>query len=242
MLKNIAKIIKKEQFQPGVLALFTNPFYFSRRGLYHGIVEYGSCITGKTLDVGCGQRPYENLVSSSKYIGLELDTPAARKMNKADFYYKGKRFPFRKESFDSVMLNEVFEHVFNPDEFLKEVNRVLKKSGKLLMTVPFVWDEHEQPHDYARYSSFGLASILNKNGFTILKHKKSGNDIGLLFQLVNGFLYKKVETRFLLFNHLFFLLLIAPFNILGAFVTKFTPTSNDLYLDNIVLAEKVRNV
>jgi SAM-dependent methyltransferase len=242
MLKKIAKIVKKEQFQPGFIALFTNPFYFSRRGLYRGIIEYGHFITGKTLDVGCGQRPYENLVACTKYVGLELDTPAARKMNKADLYYKGKRFPFRKESFDSVMINQVFEHVFNPDEFLQEVNRVLKQGGRLLMTVPFVWDEHEQPHDYARYSSFGLAWVLNKNGFKIVKQKKSVNDIGILFQLVNGFIYKKVETRFLLLNHFFFLFLIAPFNILGALLILITPKSSDLYLDNIILAEKIRNV
>jgi SAM-dependent methyltransferase len=132
--------------------------------------------------------------------------------------------------------------VFNPDEFLQEVNRVLKQGGRLLMTVPFVWDEHEQPHDYARYSSFGLAWVLNKNGFKIVKQKKSVNDIGILFQLVNGFIYKKVETRFLLLNHLFFLFLIAPFNILGALLTMITPKSSDLYLDNIILAEKIRNV
>jgi SAM-dependent methyltransferase len=239
MLEKIAKIVKKEQFQPGILALFTNPFYFSRLGLFRGIVEYGHYITGKTLDVGCGQRPYEHLVASTKYIGLEIDTPAARKINKADLYYKGKRFPFRKGSFDSVMVNQVFEHVFNPDEFLREVNRVLKRGGRLLITVPFVWDEHEQPHDYARYSSFGLVWILSQNGFKILEQKKSGNNIGILFQLINGFIYKKVETRSPLLNHLFFLLLTAPFNIIGALLIMITPTSNDLYLDNIILAEKI---
>jgi SAM-dependent methyltransferase len=242
MLKKIAKIVKKEQFQPGILALFTNPFYFSRRGLYHAILEYGPLITGKTLDVGCGQRPYEHLVASKKYIGLELDTPAARTMKKADIYYTGKRFPFRKESFDSVMLNQVFEHVFNPEEFLQEVNRVMKRGGRLLLTVPFVWDEHEQPHDYARYSSFGIAWILKENGFAIIEQRKSVNDIGILFQLINGFIYKKVQTHNLILNHIFFFFLIAPFNILGSLMAKLTPKSDDLYLDNIVLAEKVKNV
>jgi len=241
MLKRIARRVKKEQFQPGFLALFTNPFYFSRRGLHRGIVEFGHHITGKTLDVGCGQRPYEHLIASTKYIGLEIDTQAARKINKADIYYKGKRFPFRNKSFDSVMINQVFEHVFNPDQFLQEVSRVLKPGGRLLMTVPFVWDEHEQPQDYARYSSFGLAWILNKNGFKIIEQKKSGNDIGIIFQLINGFIYKKIETRYILLNHFFYLFLIAPFNILGYFLSIITPKSNDLYLDNIILAEKPRN-
>ena len=41
-----------------------------------------------------------------------------------------------------ILSNQVFEHVFNPNEFLKEINRVTKMGG-VFMTVPFVWDEHE---------------------------------------------------------------------------------------------------
>ena len=61
-----------------------------------------------------------------------------------------------------MLCNQVLEHVFNPDEFLLKINRVLKNDGKLLLTVPFVWDEHEQPFDYARYSSFGLKALIEK--------------------------------------------------------------------------------
>lgn len=239
MLTRIIKLIKKEQFQPGFLALFTNPFFFARRGLHRGILEYGQFITGKTLDIGCGQRPYEHLVASTEYIGLEIDTPAARKIGKADMYYDGERFPFENEPFDSVMINQVFEHVFNPKEFLQEVHRILKKGGHLLITVPFVWDEHEQPRDYARYSSFGLRWILEKNGFKIIKSKKSVNDIGLLFQLITGFIYKKIEVNNRFLNQIFIFALIAPLNIIGAIATYLLPKSNDLYLDNIIVAEKM---
>ena len=58
------------------------------------------------------------------------------------------------------MCNQVLEHVFNPDDFVREIARVLKPGGALLLTVPFVWNEHEQPYDYARYSSFGLRAFL----------------------------------------------------------------------------------
>ena len=241
MLIKIKRLVKKEQFQPGFLALFTNPFFFARCGLYRGVLEYGRYITGRTLDVGCGQRPYEFLVASTQYIGLEIDTPATRKINRADVYYNGERFPFEDGSFDSAMINQVFEHVFNPKEFLQDVNRILKPGGKLLLTVPFVWDEHEQPQDYARYTSFGLSWILTKNGFQIIKQRKSVNDIGLLFQLINGFIYKKIVTKNLILNQVLYLLIMAPINILGIIVAKITPKSDDLYLDNIVLAEKVRN-
>jgi len=87
------------------------------------------------------------------------------------------------------LCNQVLEHVFNPDAFLSEIYRVLKRDGKLLLTVPFVWDEHEQPSDYARYSSFGLKALLEKNGFRIIQHERIGADASILFQLINAYLY-----------------------------------------------------
>ena len=71
-----------------------------------------------------------------------------------------------------MLCNQVLEHVFNPQEFLGELGRVLARGGRLLLTVPFVWDEHEQPFDYARYSSFGLKALLEQHGFRVLQHRK----------------------------------------------------------------------
>ncbi|RME57501.1 class I SAM-dependent methyltransferase, partial [Candidatus Parcubacteria bacterium] len=153
--------------------MFINPFYFARKGLAGHIADLADRVTGKTLDVGCGSKPYESLYASSEYIGLEYDTPENRASKEADFFYDGETFPFESASFDSVVANEVFEHVFNPDRFLDEVHRVLKSGGRLLMTMPFVWDEHEQPHDFARYSSFGIRYLLEKHGFEIVDQRKS---------------------------------------------------------------------
>ena len=50
----------------------------------------------------------------------------------------GRRFPISDGEFDAVLTSEVLEHVFNPDEFLSEINRVLRDGGVLLLTVPFV--------------------------------------------------------------------------------------------------------
>jgi SAM-dependent methyltransferase len=138
--------------------------------------------------------------------------------------------------------NQVFEHVFNPNEFLKEVNRVTKMGGVFLMTVPFVWDEHEQPYDYARYSSFGLKHILSENGFEIVQHKKSNNGVEVIFQLINAYLYKITTTNFFYLNVIITLVLMAPINIIGLFLSKILPRNNDLYLDNIVLSTKIKNV
>jgi SAM-dependent methyltransferase len=240
--QKLTELVQNEQFRPTLLGLLMNPFYFARKGLYDHISSLAGHISGKTLDVGCGQKPYEKLFRSSEYIGLEIDSPENRQNKKADFFYDGRKFPFPDSEFDSVVINEVFEHVFNPSEFLIEINRVLKPEGKLLMTVPFCWDEHEQPHDYARYSSFGLMAIVEEHGFKVIEHRKSVNDIRVIFQMLNGYIYKKTVTRTGFFNLLTTLLLIAPFNILGELLSKVLPKNDDLYLDNIVLAQKTRTL
>jgi SAM-dependent methyltransferase len=237
MLKKIKKIIEDQYFNPGFLGLIVNPFYIARKSLYDNLKLIGNNITGKTLDVGCGTKPYEKLFDHSSYVGLEFDTGIDSEKKLADFYYDGKTFPFNKAEFDSVITNQVLEHVFNPDEFLSEINRVLKQNGKLLLTVPFVWDEHEQPYDYARYSSFGLKALLNKNGFEILDHKKSVNDYRVLAQLFNAYIYK-ITRQNIFVKNLALILIIAPVTISGILISKILPKNNDLYLDNIVLAEK----
>ena len=195
-------------------------------------------ITGRTLDVGCGSKPYEALYSASEYIGLEYDTPENRENKQAEHFYDGETFPFDDGNFDSLVANEVFEHVFNPDRFLQEIQRVLKPGGKLLLTMPFVWDEHEQPHDFARYSSFGIRHLLEKHGFEIVEQRKSMDDIRVIFQLINAYIYKITITKNGWINAFLILFLMSPFNILGEILGWLLPRNPDLYLDNIVLARK----
>ena len=219
--------------------MFVNPFYFARRGLFLAIREMSHAIRGKVLDVGCGTRPYETLFDASEYIGLELDTEYARSLGKADSFYDGKAFPFDDAGFDAVVCNQVLEHVFEPDAFLKEITRVLKENGQVLLTVPFVWDEHEQPRDFARYSSFGLQALLKRNGLEVIDHRKSVDDVRVIFQMINAYIYKKTETRSAYLNLIFTVLLMAPFNILGLILGWIMPKNSDLFLDNVVVARKL---
>jgi len=237
-LRRLKSLYGKEAFFPGAFGMFTNPFYFARKGLAQHIGEMAPYIIGRTLDAGCGSKPYERLYASNEYVGLEFDSPENRASKKADHYYDGKTFPFVDGEFDSVVTTEVFEHVFNPDQFLDEVHRVLKPGGMVLMTMPFVWDEHEQPHDFARYSSFGIRALLEKHGFEVIKQRKSMDDIRVVFQMINAYIYKKTVTGNGWVNLAAAVLLMAPFNLLGEFFGFLLPRNPDLYLDNIILAKK----
>ena len=242
MIDWLKKIYNREQFNPKFIGLLINPFYFARKGLYQNVSELIPNLQGRLLDIGCGSKPYQSLCKVDEYIGLEIDDEGNRNHNYADVFYDGKTIPFENNAFDSILSNQVFEHVFNPNYFLKEVNRVTKMGGEFLMTVPFVWDEHEQPYDYARYSSFGLKHILSENGFEVIEQRKSNNGLEVIFQLLNDYIFKKTVTKSGYLNLLFMLLLMAPINVIGLIISKILPRNNDLYLDNIVLAKKAKDV
>lgn len=241
MRQLIKNFINKQQFQPGFFGLFVNPFFIARKNLLKAVKSYGQMIQGKTLDIGCGTKPYEIFFNSSEYIGLEIETQTNLQQKNADYYYDGKTFPFENSSFDSAVCNQVLEHVFTPNEFIKEINRILKIDGTLLLTVPFVWDEHEQPFDYARYSSFGLTYLLSENGFEIIEIKKLTPNAEIFFQLINAYLYK-ITYKIPMIKQLTTLCIMSLMSLIGIILGKIFPSNPDLYLDNCVLAKKVRDV
>ena len=229
---------RAQQFDPGWIGVFVNPFFLARRELRRAMSELAAAASGRLLDVGCGTQPYRSLFRVSEYVGLDIDSPLARERGIADAYYDGSRFPFDDASFDVVLCNQVLEHVFNPDEFASELERVLTPGGRLILTVPFVWDEHEQPYDYARYSSFGLKALLERHGFRVIEHRKLLGNCAVLFQLGNAYLYKVLRSRYRLVNLLTTAVLMAPLSVLGAVLGRLLPQNPDLFLDQAVLAEK----
>lgn len=240
MLRKIKVLISSQSFSPGLLGVWTNPFYLARKALWHEIARLAPQFDGRLLDVGCGTKPYRSLFARvTQYDGVEIDTPQNRMYKQADFFYDGSEFPFSNEAYDGVVCNQVLEHVFNPDQFLSEINRVLKPDGTVLLTLPFVWDEHEQPWDYARYSSFGLKKLLERNGFIIVEYRKTNADVRVLFQLVNAYLFKILNTSNAKLNLAVTAIFMAPFTVLGIALGKLLPSNPDLYLDHVVLARKV---
>jgi len=243
-LKEIyAEIYSREMFAPTFLGVFINPFYFIRRGLHKGVISNKGYLKGRLLDFGCGSKPYKNFFDVQEYIGLDIEESGhLYKYEGVDVYYDGKEIPFQDGHFDSIFSSEVFEHIFNLEEILTELHRVLKPGGYMLVTLPFVWEEHEIPYDFARYTSFGIEYLLKKNGFEIIVIHKTTNYVETVFQMWNSYVWSNyASSSNRLLSLLKTLLFIAPIAIVGVILSKLLRKNKCLYHNNIVIARKSIN-
>jgi len=120
----------------------------------------------KLLDVGAGTRPYERLYRERFSRTYAIDIPSSQHKVNVDCFASVLALPFPSETFDLVLCTEVLEHVPEPAGALAEIKRVLRPRGKLLLSVPLMQAEHEIPHDYFRYTRYGLVYLLRKTGFS----------------------------------------------------------------------------
>ena len=147
-------------------------------------------LTGFTLDAGCGSGHFVQVFRN--VIGLDIDIRKLRylklvkRIRNPLVLGSAEYLPFKDEIFEQVMCSEVIEHISESDKIFKEFCRVLKPSGKLILTTPnygsFIWPLLEWiyskiiPNAYAdkhisRYNLKELKNVLENNGLKIINHK-----------------------------------------------------------------------
>lgn len=239
MIKALNEFYLRQQFLIQPISILLNPFFFIRLALLRGIKKHALKLSGHLMDFGCGRKPYRSLFQVSSYTGVDIEVSGHdHHKEEIDVYYDGKSLPFPDQNFDSIFSSETFEHVFNLEEMVPELFRVLKPGGQMLITVPFVWDEHEVPYDYGRYSSFGIRHLLIKNGFEVMTVDKTGHFFLVLGQLWVLYLFNLIRTPNKYLNLLLNLIFIAPFNLLVWLLALISPRQKGLYFNNVVLARR----
>ena len=148
----------------------------NRRLIVRALVEALPRFHGTVLDVGCGEKPYRELLTqapskATSYTGLDLP---GNPYSEPDLTWDGGTIPLSDQAVDSVMLTEVLEHTPDPQAVLKDSARVLKTDGFLFLTVPFIWPIHCVPHDEFRYTPFALRRFLETAGFKDIEIKATG--------------------------------------------------------------------
>jgi SAM-dependent methyltransferase len=153
---------------------------------------------GRLLDVGCGDKPYEHLFRPyvDAYVGVEhqptFHVTSAASRDRADVHYDGDTLPFPDASFDTVLSVQVLEHTPRPEVLLSEMARVLRPDGILILTAPFSFRLHEEPHDYYRYTPHGLRHLCERAGLVIDEMEPHGSLGSLLGHKLNSYLALRV--------------------------------------------------
>lgn len=168
--------------------------------LLEKIAEFGKKIRGRILDIGCGDGRISLTVAGEGrvMIGLEL---ARRRVERAREKFAGEKqqgyfcqgdaedLPFRAGVMDGIILTEVLEHVPDDNKVLRELIRVLKPGGRVIISLPSI--------------SWRKYILIKKNGVAVLdssEHLREYSYFDLSFFDPRYITFNDIEKNFSTFG------------------------------------------
>jgi SAM-dependent methyltransferase len=166
-------------------------YYFLVRDIQEALSNYAR---GHFLDLGCGNKPYELLYNPLTETQVGCDVIQSDR-NRVDVICPASQLDFPDNRFDTVFSTQVLEHVFEHDRMMQEVYRVLKPGGRVILTVPFAWELHEEPYDFFRYTKHALRALFEQTGFEVDYIRPNGGKWAAIYQLRNNALYSSFRHK-----------------------------------------------
>ncbi len=181
-----------------------------------------NCEGKKILDLACGSggltRKLKKRVLSSTIFAIDFNENAIKYALKRDKNINGLKYmvggaeniPFKDNFFDIVIGLDMLDHVPDYKKCMKEINRVLKKGGKLVLTVEnrrslwpiveFLWDNFGKGRNYrlvhvVHFTPKMLKDVVIKSGFSIKKLYTIHN-LATFFYLISDY-YPKMLNSFI---------------------------------------------
>ena len=159
----------------------------------------GSCdvVSLRVLDVGCGDRPYEQLLSGAAEI-VGFDVPGNPH---ADLHGSIDALPVEDASFDVVLCLQVLEHVPDPAAAVRELRRVVRPGGRVLLSTHGIYPFHPNPEDLWRWTHDGLDRLFRDNGdwssITVRPGAGTAATVSMLMAHLIDLLFKRAGMRVL---------------------------------------------
>lgn len=143
--------------------------------------------SGTLLDLGCGTVPYYNIYKdlAKEIICIDWDNSYHKNIHLDNIADLNSNIPIENDSIDTVILTDVLEHINKPNFLMKEISRVMRKGGKLILGVPFMYWLHEEPFDYHRYTSYQLTNLCEINSLSILTLEEIGGPLTVIFDIIS---------------------------------------------------------
>ena len=166
----------------------------------------------RVLDAGAGEGQYSDRFARQKYTGVDLGIgDSAWNYAGLDAIADLLALPFPDGTFDAALNVVTLEHVKEPARVIEEIFRVLRHGGRLLIIVPHEWEQHQTPHDYFRYTRYGMQYLLERAGFAEIVIEPVGGYFRLMSRrLMNALQFFPVPMMVLVALVLGPLALVAP--------------------------------
>jgi len=136
------------------------------RGIDRLLREHAALYKGVLYDLGAGDSHYKDffLESAQQYVAVDW-TDSLHATNENITADLNQPLPIDADVADTVVSLSVLEHLREPQLMLTEAHRILKGGGAIVLQVPWQWSIHEAPHDYFRYTPYGLKTMFERAGF-----------------------------------------------------------------------------
>jgi SAM-dependent methyltransferase len=168
--------------------------YFSPAmlGLYQVVAPaLRAYAAGKLLDAGCGTMPFRMYLKPlvAEYHSLDIQ----KRVPEVEFVSDLENMqPVISEDYDVVLCTEALEHTPHPQIVIREIWRILRPHGKIILSVPYLSRLHEEPFDYYRFTEHGLRVLLSENGFSVLQLKTTGSLFSFIGHQISTFIVGSV--------------------------------------------------
>jgi len=172
--------------------------------IFHNFFLKTISIKGKVIDLGSGNHGSYYKFLNSKDAKICFADQTKKKSNNHYQVDLEKKLDFINEDFDTVILFNVIEHIDNHKLLLSEINRILKKNGKLELFVPFMFRYHEDSRDIFRPTHYYMTKLQEKSGFEVNTFLIGVEPIKVIAEII----LKYLKINFLRAFFLIFLLLI----------------------------------
>lgn len=184
-----SKEISREKLSPSLF----DPLYFTHHSTLSFIKSFlksNDISRKRILDIGCGIKPYEPLFHAKEYLGSDIKDNGF-----ADIICANWNLKLKTNSVEILLSSFVLEHTLYLEKSIKEMRRVLKKNGLMLIIVPFTFPEHEVPNDFWRFTRFSLQELFKKSQIEQLK--PSNGYITTIATTINLFLNQSLKIEIL---------------------------------------------
>jgi SAM-dependent methyltransferase len=127
-------------------------------------------LNGRVLDIGCGIGDF--LAFRRRTIGVDVNPKLIAYCTERGleaYEMPHDRLPFEDASFDGAILDNVLEHIADPQPLLAEARRVIKPGGTFIVGVPGAAGYESDPDHKVNYDETTLCESVRKPGFTATK-------------------------------------------------------------------------